>query len=143
MSDAVKIEILAEILLPDGATTRRMLGREPASGAWCLCEEAAGGDRRILSEMVTPELAENYALAILAGDDRTITKSPARLAMAILIVGVCYLRRQADKAAPPEFPPGGAETSGDGRGVSAPGAAPAAEPPPVAGDLFSSNGSGS
>lgn len=137
MSVPVKIEILAEILMPDAGRAKRMIGRD-ANGAWCLCEETDGGDRRILSEMVTPELAEHYALAVLGGDDRTLTKSQARVSMALLIVGVCFLRRQADKAAPPESPPGGAETYGDGQPGAGPGATPAAEPPSAAGDLFSS-----
>ena len=127
MSRPVALELLADITGYPGPG-KRALGRDEA-GAWYLVEITPGGERRCLSDPVTVDLAHDYAVAVLAGDDRTITKSQARLSMAVLIAGVCFLQRHADRfqqdgAVPPE---GAVQPPGDR--PPAPGGAPSSSQP--------------
>lgn len=128
MTDRVQLEVMGEISGVPADAGQRLLCRD-AAGAWCLVAIQPGGDRRIVSEMVTPALAEQYALAILGCDDRTITKSMARLSMAVLIAGICHLARK-DQETPKD---------GDAAPPTPAAQPPGAPPPAPGGDLFSAS----
>lgn len=142
---AITLELLGQI---EGgpAGLVRAIGRD-ADGAWYLVEMEPSGERRIMSEAVTPELAEARALAVVAGDSRAITKHTTIVSMAVFIVSLLFMARAGVKPGEPfpEISPDGDERSraampgptGDDAGLNASGAAPPAGlESPAGGDLF-------
>jgi len=128
----VELEPVAQIEGAPGEAVRA-LARDDA-GAFYLVEIQPSGERRILSDAVTPELAERAALAVMGGDTRVLTKHQTITSMAVFITSLIFLARRGEANSRAAMP----GATGDDASERASGATPPGVPPvPPGGDLFS------